>query len=95
MDVRTGQYHYIARSRQMFLKLIWRSPSLVNPFVISNLWLVFIRTMYTSIRFLLKNNTSGKQKRGGDFAEPKKNLAIKKRGKEKSGSDFEICFIFY
>ena len=42
-----------------------------------------------------KKYTSGKQKRGCDFAEPKKKLAIKKSGKEKSGSDSEICFTFY
>ena len=35
-----------------------------------------------------KKNTSGKQKRGGDFAEPKKIIAIKKSGKEKSGMHF-------
>ena len=36
---------YVARSRQMFLKVIWRSPRLVNSFVISNSWLVFIRAI--------------------------------------------------
>ena len=30
-----------------------------------------------------------------DFGEPQKNIAIKKSGKEKSGSDSEFCFTFY
>ena len=40
-------------------------------------------------------NTSGKQKRGCDFAEPKKKPSNKKSGKEQSGSDSEFCFTFY
>ena len=42
--------------------------------------------------FILKN-TSGKQKRGGDFAEPPKNLAIKKE--EKKNADVILKFAFF
>ena len=67
----------------------------MHGFYICQSEVVLIVYLIVYLRFILKKNTSGKQKRGGDFAEPQKNLAIKKRGKEKSGSDFEICFIFY
>ena len=47
-----------------------------------------------SITVCTKKNTTGKQKRGGDFGDPQKKLARKNIGKEKSGNrngDPKLC----
>ena len=40
--------------------------------------MIFIKIDRKSIIVSTKKNTYGKQKRGGDFAEPQKSIAIKK-----------------